>query len=269
MPQGWEGPAGTLRALAIACLALAPPAGAAAQSTAASPASAGFEAGMDAAQRGDLFRAATIFNTLLQQRPHDPGAYIGLAEVQVRSGHLDEADAWLVRGVAANPHDANLLHARAHVALLQHRDSAAADFLAQALMLDPEDSDSRRELADLYAGPLGRPDQALALRQAADRGGRPAENDPVRPRDRRQAAAAAPDSKPRPSADLYYRLGLAASAHGNLAQAQRFLEKAMALRPWMADAQTALWSLADKTADIAAAPRRSAQKIPRARDKNS
>ncbi len=146
---------------------------------------------MGAAQRGDLFRAATIFNTLLQQRPHDPGAYIGLAEVQVRSGHLDEADAWLVRGLAVNPANGDLVPCPRHIALLQHRDRAAADFLVQAIALDPENPDSRRELAELYAGPLGQP--APAPRQA--------------PPDRHQAAAAAQVPKPRISADLYYRLG--------------------------------------------------------------
>src|ERR1700712_4654992 len=62
-----------------------------------------FETGMRAAQAGDLFTAARIFNALLQQQPHLASAYIGLAEVQARAGRLDEADTWLARGMAADP----------------------------------------------------------------------------------------------------------------------------------------------------------------------
>ena len=261
MSRRWEQAAGTICAAAIACLAPASLSAAADDAPAqAARDEAGFEVGMLAAQQGDLFRAATIFNRLLQRRPHDPGAYIGLAEVQVRSGHLDEADAWLLRGVAANPRNGDLMHARAHVALLQHHERAAADLLAQAITLDPENPDSRRELAELYAGPLGQPDQALALRQAA------APEKDVAPRPAAQTIV--PTPTPRPSADLYYRLGLAASARGNLAEAQQFLQKAMALRPWMGEAQTALWSLPGKSAEDMP-PRRAAQKGTRARDKNS
>jgi Tfp pilus assembly protein PilF len=61
-----------------------------------------------------------------------------------------------------------------------------------------------------------------------------------------------------PTAARYYRLGLSATSQGDIAAAQQFLEKALRLAPWMADAQEALWALPEK------APARAAEKSPRA-----
>jgi tetratricopeptide (TPR) repeat protein len=121
----------------------------------------GLESGMRALTDGDLFRAATIFNAMLQKNPHTPEPYIGLAEVQTRSGHADEADQWLARGVIANPKDADLLRARSRIALAQRRFGDAAGLLEKASLLDPADTTDRAMLAKLYAEPLHDPARAL------------------------------------------------------------------------------------------------------------
>lgn len=128
---------------------------------------ASFENGMRALVEDDFFRAATIFNTMLRRDPHDGNAYIGLSEVQVRGGHLEEAEAWLLRGIAVRPGDGNLYRARAHVASLRHRNAEAASFLSRALVLDPRNAQDEAELARLYAGPLNDPALALTHYRAA------------------------------------------------------------------------------------------------------
>ncbi len=389
---------------------------------------ANFENGMRALVEDDLFRAAIIFNTMLRRDPQDGNAYIGLSEVQVRGGHLEEAEAWLLRGIVARPGDGNLYRARAHVASLRHRNADAASYLSRARVLDPRNAQDEVELARLYAGPLNDPAQALthyraaaalapgdaglqydyavllvklrrnaealpvlaraqrlaprnplpsfvAARLHAERGatghalamldatlkirpglaaaelmrgdllrrvGRPADaaasyrtvlrqepesvpaleglalaslalgrNDDAVPQFRavlvrdpanvaaldglarigadrkqnldqaaawsRQAIALRPSDaglrdtlgwvhlqggqpalaeqalregvKLHPSASLYYHLGLAAAGQGKMTEAQQFYAKALALQPWLAEAQTALWTLAEKAAD--------------------
>jgi tetratricopeptide (TPR) repeat protein len=127
----------------------------------------GFEAGMRAVTEGDLFRAATIFNAMLQNNPHTPEPYIGLAEVQNHSGHPAEADQWLARGMIANPKDADLPRARARIALAGRRFADAAGFLGQASALDPANTADHAMLAKLYAEPLHDPARALPHFKAA------------------------------------------------------------------------------------------------------
>jgi tetratricopeptide (TPR) repeat protein len=354
---------------------------------------ANFENGMRALVEDNLFRAATIFDAMLRKDARDANAYIGLSEVQVRGGHLEEADVWLARGMAVRPGDGNLYRARAQVASLRHRNADAASFLSRAIVLDPRNPQDEIGLARLYEGPLNDPVQALmhyraavalapgdaelqydyavlltklrpvsealsalalaqrlaplnpmpsvvAARLHAKRGAtgqalamldaalriRPGlvaaellradllrhagrydgaassyqtvlrqERDSVvaldglarisadRGRNLAQAAvwsrraiqlcpddAALRDTlgsvhlrsgKPalaeqalraglmlKPSASLYYHLGLAAAGRGKMMEAQQYYAKALALQPWLAEAQTALWTLTEKAA---------------------
>lgn len=91
-----------------------------------------------------------------------PGLVADLALRLSLEGRLEEAEAWLVRALAAGP-DPALLHRLAQICWETGRGDAAFAALDQALALDPAAKDARLDLARyaIIAGALDRADAAV------------------------------------------------------------------------------------------------------------
>ena len=132
------------------------------QSDAATP-----ENGIAALARGDLNQASDIFQNLASRDPHSDEAYIGLSDVEIRRQNYTAADAWLLKGIAANPDDTGLPRARAHLADIQGHYHGEERLLTAASSDHPKDAGILLDLAHLYGGPLDDPKRALACYAAA------------------------------------------------------------------------------------------------------
>ena len=115
----------------------------------------------------ELARASSLFQTLANRDPHTYQPYIGLSDVEIRRRDYAAADAWLLKGTAANPNDTHLPRARAHLAAIQKHYRQEERLLTDAAAAHPGDAGILLDLAHLYGGPLDDPKRALETYEAA------------------------------------------------------------------------------------------------------
>lgn len=110
----------------------------------------------------DLPHLAETYQTIFKLQPDAIKFRTDLANIYVKAGKLDEAEATLRAGIAARPNDWEIKHALIFF-LDQHRGMAAAEQEIRKAMRDNADLDEPYFwLADLYAG-HDAPDRAIEL----------------------------------------------------------------------------------------------------------
>ncbi len=82
---------------------------------------------------------------MLRESPDDDRLWLGFADLELRSGHHEEADRWLKRCEARRPDDPDVRHARLKWALAMGRPNQAMELMKQI----PSDGVSSRDLAAL------------------------------------------------------------------------------------------------------------------------
>ena len=104
--------------------------------------------GEEVLEAGDVERALSVFNQLIEMAPEDSGVISGLARTMVKAGELDEADALLATVPADKTKDAPIARALAAVALA--REAQPVDDLGPLrarVAADPDDHEARFDLA--------------------------------------------------------------------------------------------------------------------------
>jgi len=104
--------------------------------------------GEEVLEAGDVERALSVFNQLIEMAPEDSGVISGLARAMVKAGELDEADALLATVPADKTKDAPIARALAAVALA--REAQPVDDLGPLrarVAADPDDHEARFDLA--------------------------------------------------------------------------------------------------------------------------
>lgn len=104
--------------------------------------------GEEVLEAGDVERALSVFNQLIEMAPEDSGVISGLARTMVKAGDLDEADALLATVPADKTKDAPIARALAAVALA--REAQPVDDLGPLrarVAADPDDHEARFDLA--------------------------------------------------------------------------------------------------------------------------
>ena len=112
------------------------------------------------AQRGDLPAAEALLKQVLEDDPLQASTWSDLGLIVEQQGRVDEARRHYEKAVQVDP---GLWQALVNLGISAGRQqdwSLAADYLEQALKVAPEQHDLHLELADLYAGPMNRPDLA-------------------------------------------------------------------------------------------------------------
>jgi putative thioredoxin len=118
-------------------------------------------AGREAVVEKDYATAAQIFAQVLQVDRENVGALAGLARCQIETGDLDNAKATLALVPPAKASDPEVLSVKASLDLaLNPVDLSEIGALARAIEKDPEDHQSRYDLAVALAG-AGRREEAL------------------------------------------------------------------------------------------------------------
>ena len=104
--------------------------------------------GEEVLEAGDVERALSVFNQLIEMAPEDSGVISGLARTMVKAGELDEADALLATVPTDKTKDAPIARALAAVALA--REAQPVDDLGPLrarVAADPDDHEARFDLA--------------------------------------------------------------------------------------------------------------------------
>ena len=123
--------------------------------------------GLAALNQNDLTNAELAFKASLGDSALSTRAALGLADVAVRRGKLDEVKSWLERAAGTSPNSADVENAwgRYHFARGDYEQAEAR--YKRAVTIDPRAFRPRVDLADLYMTKLGKPQQAVeAYREA-------------------------------------------------------------------------------------------------------
>ena len=111
-------------------------------------------------QRGDLPGAEALLRQVLGIDPSQANTWSDLGLIVEQQGRIDEAREHYEKALQVDP---GLWQALVNLGISSGRQQnwpQAADYLERALEVAPGQHDLHLELADLYAGPLGRPDLA-------------------------------------------------------------------------------------------------------------
>jgi tetratricopeptide (TPR) repeat protein len=122
---------------------------------------------LNRAAQGDLDGALAEIEVLHEAQPDAPGPYLGLAEIAVRKGDPQAAEAWLSKGIGVAPNVSEFYRARARLFLLQKREDEALAAFDTAMALAPNEARVRIEVADLYATRLNQPAKSVDYFKAA------------------------------------------------------------------------------------------------------
>ncbi|MBZ5653986.1 MAG: tetratricopeptide repeat protein [Acidobacteriia bacterium] len=116
-------------------------------------------AGLLRERQKDFPAAETEYKRVLVLDPHSTEAVIGLTNLYMKSGHIEEADPLLRSLAAERPDDAGIHLQLGRVLAAQGKKEDAIPEIQNALKLSPNDPEAQRDLADLYAS-TGKNDQA-------------------------------------------------------------------------------------------------------------
>jgi len=111
-------------------------------------------------QRGDLTGAEDLLQQVLEIDPQQANTWSDLGLIVEQQGRIDEARKHYDKALQIDP---GLWQALVNLGISAGRQQdwqRAADYLEEALRTAPGQRDLHLELADLYAGPLNRPDLA-------------------------------------------------------------------------------------------------------------
>ncbi|MDP3613936.1 MAG: tetratricopeptide repeat protein [Rubrivivax sp.] len=164
-----------------------------------------YEMGLDALVKGDSVAAESAFSQALKANPKSSAAMLGMAELSVKAGKMDEAARWMEKAVQAQPTDANAHESLGRLRLWSGKAKEGEASLRRAIDLDPRAVRARMTLADALMG-MGRTADALPLYE--------------------QALSIQGDN-----GAARYALGLALLRQGNTARATTELETSAQLEP--------------------------------------
>jgi Flp pilus assembly protein TadD len=111
-------------------------------------------------QRGDLTGAEALLRQVLEIDPRQASTWSDLGLIVEQQGRIDEARKHYEKALQV---DSGLWQALVNLGISAGREQdwqRAADYLEEALRTAPGQRDLHLELADLYTGPLNRPDLA-------------------------------------------------------------------------------------------------------------
>jgi Tfp pilus assembly protein PilF len=112
-------------------------------------------------QADDIGAAAGAYEKVLRTDPKNTDALLGMAVISQRMGHPDQAEAWYVQALEADPKDVTALSGLINLRG-QSNPAAAESRLKGLLATQPESAALNFTLGNLYAGQKRWPDAQLA-----------------------------------------------------------------------------------------------------------
>lgn len=120
-----------------------------------------------AKSQGDLPKATSLFDRVLQLKPDDTDTLVWLGEVHLTAGHAELAAPLFARVLALEPNSVSARFGAGRAALVQGDNQKAVAMLEEVLRLNPKATAAHYPLSQAYAalGDQARASEHLRLRR--------------------------------------------------------------------------------------------------------